>query len=211
MAAWVNCNQKTTSVILITYLLVQYYCQQLLSHNGTEIMVISPCKNHGMYEYIIRSVCRPSLLILTTCHFDNVAIQQYNSLRIILPVFVFSGIQFQPPLAADPNQGPWITPEFLTQQLAMHPPTLPVHKPTYQTYHPSQFTVPTLQPPYSSGGYREMHPEQLPPIPPIEPTLLPYRAQSILPHTTVLLSTQSEFHPVDSSTASYHITKFIVE
>ena len=82
---------------------------------------------------------------LTTCHFDNVANQQYNSLRIILPVFVFSGIQFQPPLAADPNQGPWITPEFPIQLLAMHPPhlhqstTLPVHKPTYLiTQHSSQ-------------------------------------------------------------------------
>ena len=126
-------------------------------------------------------------------------------------VFFFSGIQFQPPLAAVPNQGPWITPEFPTQRLAMHPPhlhqstTLPVHKPTYQIYYPAQFTVPTLQPPYSSGGYQEMHPEQLPPIPPIEPPLLPYRAQSVLPHTTILPSTQSEFHPVVSSTAAYQM------
>ena len=129
----------------------------------------------------------------------------------------FSGIQFQPPLAANPNQGPWprISPEFPSQLLAMHPPhlhqstTFPVHKPTYQIYHPAQFTVPptvpTLQPPYSSGGYREMHPEQLPPIPPIEPPLLHYHPRSILPHTTVLPSTQSEFHPVVSSTAAYQI------
>ena len=129
----------------------------------------------------------------------------------------FSGIQFQPPLAADPNQGPWprITPEFSTQLLAMHPPhlhqstILPVQKPTYQIYHPAQFTVPptvpTLQPPYSSGEYWGMHQEQLPPIPPIEPPLLPYHAQSVLPHTTVLLSTQSEFHPVVSSTAAYQV------
>ena len=125
----------------------------------------------------------------------------------------FSGIQFQPPLAADPNQGPWprITPEFPSQLLAMHPPhlhqstTLPVHKPTYQIYYPAQFTVPTLQPPNSSGGYQEMHPEQLPPIPPIEPPPLPYHVQFVLPHTTVLPSTQSEFHPVVSSTAAYQI------
>ena len=97
----------------------------------------------------------------------------------------------------------------------MHPPhlhqstTLPVRKLTYQTYHLARFTVPptvpTLQPPYISGGYWEMHPEQLPPIPLIEPPLLPYYAQSILPHTTVLLSTQSEFHPVVSSTAAYRM------
>ena len=129
----------------------------------------------------------------------------------------FSGIQFQPPLAADLNQGPWprITPEFPTQLLAMLPrhlhqsTILPVHKPTYQIHHPAQFTVPPtvpiLQPLYSSGGYREMHPEQLPPIPPIEPPLLPYHAQSILPHTTILPSTQSEFHPVVSSTAAYQM------
>ena len=126
----------------------------------------------------------------------------------------FSGIQFQPPLAADPNQDPWlqITPEFPSQLLAMQPPhlhqstTLPVHKPTYQIYHPAQFTVPptvpTLQPPYISGGYLEMHAA---PIPPIEPPLLPYHAQSILPHTTILPSTQSEFHPVVSSTAAYQV------
>ena len=124
----------------------------------------------------------------------------------------FSGIQFQPPLSADPNQGPQITPEFPTQLLFMHQPhlhqstTLPVYKPTYQIYDPAQFpvppTIPTLQPPYGGVGYQEMHPEQLPPIPPIEPPLLPYHA---LPHTTVLSSTQSEFHPVVSSTAAYQV------
>ena len=76
-----------------------------------------------------------------------------------------------------------MTPELRTQLVAMQPPhlhqstTLPVHKPTYQIYHPAQFTVPptvaTLQPPYSGGGLREMHPEQLPPIPPTVATLQP--------------------------------------
>ena len=155
---------------------------------------------------MITKACPLAILIMYS------AIQQSENNPSCVFFFFFSGIQFQLPLAADPNQGPWITPEFPTQLLAMHPPhlhqstTLPVHKPTYQIYHPAQFTVPptvpTLQPPYISGGYREMHPA---PIPPIEPPLLPYHAQSILPHTTVLPSTQSEFHPVVSSTAAYQV------
>ena len=87
--------------------------------------------------------------------------------------------------------------------------TLPVHTPTFQIYHPPQFpvppTVPTLQPPYSGGRFQEMFPEQPPSIPPIEPPLFPYYAQSLLPHPTVLPSTQSEFHPVVRSTPAYQV------
>ena len=78
--------------------------------------------------------------------------------------------------------------------------TLPVHTPTLQIHHPAQFpvppTVPTLQPPYSGGRFQEMFREQLPSF---EPLLLPYYAQSLLPHPTVLPSTQSEFYPLVSA------------
>ena len=49
---------------------------------------------------------------LTTCHFDNVAIQQYNSLRIILPVFVFFRNSISATIScwsqSRPMDNPWI-------------------------------------------------------------------------------------------------------
>ena len=134
----------------------------------------------------------------------------------MLTVFVFClGIPSQPPVPADLNQGPWMTPEFPTQLLAMQPPHLhlsktnPVHKPMFQIYPPAQYpvppTVPILQPLLSSGGFQEMHPEELPLIPPIEPSLLPYHTQSLLPHPAVPPWRQSEIQPVVSSTAAYQV------
>ena len=103
-----------------------------------------------------------------------------------------------------------MTSGFPTQLLAMQP-TLPhlhqsttigVHTPTFQ-YHPVQFPVPQTAPTqYSSGGYQEMHPEQLPPIPPIEPSIPPYYAPSLPPLPVIL---PPEVQPIVSSTAAYQV------
>ena len=100
-------------------------------------------------------------------------------------------------------------------QLPATQPTLPhLHQSTTLPFHTAQFpvppTFPTLQPPYSGGRFQEMFPEQLPSIALIEPPLFPYYAQSLLPHPTVLPSTQSEFHPVVSSTPAYSVLMFLL-
>ena len=83
--------------------------------------------------------------------------------------------------------------------------TLPVYEPTFQ-YSPAQFpvppTAPTLQQQYSSGGFQEMLQEQLPTIPPIEPSLPPYYAPSLPPLPAIL---PPEVQPDVSSTAAYHV------
>ena len=81
----------------------------------------------------------------------------------------------------------------------MHPSTtIAVHTPTFQ-YHPAQFPVPQTAPTQYS---REMHPEQLPLIPPIEPFIPPYYAPSLLPLPVIL---PPEVQPVVSSTAAHQI------
>ena len=82
--------------------------------------------------------------------------------------------------------------------------TLPQYEPTFQ-YSPVQFpvppTAPTLQQQYSSGGFQETLQEQLPTIPPIEPSLPPYYAPSRPPLPAIL---PPEVQPDVSSTAAYH-------
>ena len=103
-----------------------------------------------------------------------------------------------------------MTSGFPTQLLATQP-TLPhlhqsttyaVHTPTFQ-YHPAQFPVPQTAPTqFSSGGQQEMHPEQLPPIPPIEPSIPPYYASSLPPLPVIL---PPEVQQIVSSTAAYQV------
>ena len=53
---------------------------------------------------------------------------------------------------------------------------------------------------------RDVHPEQLHPVQPIELSLLdPYYAQSLLPHSAFLSWRQSDVHPGVSSTAAYQV------
>ena len=81
----------------------------------------------------------------------------------------------------------------------LHPSTtFAVHTPTFR-YHPAQFPVPQTAPTQYSS---EMHPEQLPRIPPIEPSIPPYYAPSLLPLPVIL---PPEVQPVVSSTAAHQI------
>ena len=78
--------------------------------------------------------------------------------------------------------------------------TLPVYEPTFQ--FPVPPTALTLQQQYNSGELQEILQEQLPPIPPIEPSLPPYYTPSCPPLPAIL---PPEVQPDVSSTAAYHI------